>query len=267
VQKQLVEATVGRDLSVIVVWMPMVETDSEAAAVKASAMFTDRRVTQFYDPERVVGLDYSKGVFANCLRDVLSVLPKEDELRTMVEQWNELAPEHRALWDAVLFFPPGVEWTGAAPAPTRWAKQVMYFESGDPITGTFFKDDCKKRPIDSDWHVLLRETMAGFVGSDSWPAARSIQFLSFPACPNAATLRKNLTTALAELGLQVAVVEVNLESLPTNDERRGFGSPTVLVDGKDLLGARPESPAQLRCRVYPTGVVPSTAVIASRLRR
>lgn len=266
-QKQLVAATAGRDLSVIIVWMPMVETDSQSAAFKASAMFTDARVTQFYDPERVIGLDYARGAFANCLRDALSVLPKEDELRGLVERWNQLELRGRALWDAVLFYPAGVEWAAAAPAPTRWAKQVMYFEGGDGITGTFFRDDCKKLPIDSDWHVLLRETMAGFVAPETRAKINSVELLSFPGCPSAAVLRKNLITALDDLGAKITVADVNLESLPRDDERRGFGSPTVLVNGKDLFGAKPDSPVHLRCRVYSNGAVPSVSDIASQLRR
>jgi hypothetical protein len=260
VQKEVVEATALRpDISIIVIWMPMVETDSQAEAVKASAMFEDSRVAQFYDPHRVVGIDYVKGAFANCLRDALSVLPKEDELRSMVEHWNELAPEHRALWDVVLFYPPGVEWKTSAPAPKRWAKQVMYFEGGEKTTGTFFRDDCKKLPIDSDWHVLLRETMADFPAASTRPRVERVELLAFPGCPHADVLRKNVVAALAELGIKTVVTETNLESLPREDPRRGFGSPTVLVNGQDLFDAKPESSGHLRCRLYPGGGVPSIA--------
>jgi hypothetical protein len=89
-----------------------------------------------------------------------------------------------------------------------------------------------------------------------------VEMLYFEGCPNTQTMRERLREAVGRLGDGVASVEVDLESLPMDDARRGYGSPTVLVNGRDLMGmAKPEA-TELSCRIYPEGVPSSDAIAA-----
>lgn len=98
------------------------------------------------------------------------------------------------------------------------------------------------------------------------PVDLDVQLLTLPGCPNAAPMRSNLTEALRSLGLSCAVREIDLGALPDDDWRRCFGSPTILVAGRDLMGLPRSDARGLSCRVYPGGV-PGADEIRSRLAR
>lgn len=68
-------------------------------------------------------------------------------------------------------------------------------------------------------------------------------------CPNAELARQRLREALAASGCTVAPTEWLRTALDTPDVLQGWGSPTILIDGRDVAGQQPsESPT---CRVYP----------------
>ena len=96
--------------------------------------------------------------------------------------------------------------------------------------------------------------------------AVNLQFLSFPSCPNTPQLRQRLTKALAELGIDLKVTEVNLLELAKDDPRLCYGSPTVLVNGVDLMGRSPSDRPALRCRIYADGGLPSLNELLQRLQ-
>ena len=85
-----------------------------------------------------------------------------------------------------------------------------------------------------------------------------IQFLSFDACPLAGQAIENLENALGQDGLErrFTVQRVNVLDPGTDERLRRWGSPTFLLDGRDLFGAEPaDGPG---CRVYGApGGVPS----------
>lgn len=94
----------------------------------------------------------------------------------------------------------------------------------------------------------------------------AISFLSFDGCPTTPVIRKNLDMALKMLKLTSGYSLVDLNKLPGTDERRGYGSPTVLVNGRDLFGTpAPAKAGGLTCRLYAVGV-PSAKQIAERLK-
>ena len=94
----------------------------------------------------------------------------------------------------------------------------------------------------------------------------SIQLLVFEGCPLADTARESLQQALGELGI-LDFEEIDILHPSSAEELRGWGSPTILVDGRDLLGgAKGDS---VGCRVYGTGLdrVPSPAVIVESIMK
>ena len=76
----------------------------------------------------------------------------------------------------------------------------------------------------------------------------TVELLYDENCPNVAEARANLRRALIEVGLPPSWTE----RMPVAPEApyplRGFGSPTVLVNGRDVGGAEPADAAC--CRVY-----------------
>ena len=66
------------------------------------------------------------------------------------------------------------------------------------------------------------------------------ELLFFAGCPHIDASRAQLRLALAAAGLPLEWSE--------RDDPRGYGSPTILIDGVDVLGAAPGAGAS--CRVY-----------------
>jgi len=74
-----------------------------------------------------------------------------------------------------------------------------------------------------------------------------IQLLTFEGCPLADAAREQLEAALAELGID-DYEEIDLQAPGTPENLRGWGSPTILIDGADITG-QPKGDS-LSCRVY-----------------
>jgi hypothetical protein len=80
-----------------------------------------------------------------------------------------------------------------------------------------------------------------------------VELLLAPGCPNASAARAVLETCLRRLGLTVHV-----------RERIGdFSSPTILVDGIDVMTDVPGAPAMHACRLD----VPSESRVCAALGR
>ncbi len=76
-----------------------------------------------------------------------------------------------------------------------------------------------------------------------------VELLYFKGCPNISMARKNLNDAFAKTGLPVQWDEIDLNKPNTPKELKGYGSPTILVDGKDVIGRAPCGES-LSCRTY-----------------
>jgi mercuric ion transport protein len=96
-----------------------------------------------------------------------------------------------------------------------------------------------------------------------------IQLLSFPGCPNVPEARKRLSDALADLGMPEEFEEIDVTDAACDPALVGWGSPTILIDGRDVEGAQPSSTAS--CRLYRSTAglsgVPSEVAIRSALER
>jgi len=79
----------------------------------------------------------------------------------------------------------------------------------------------------------------------------NVELLWWEGCPSTERALEVVREALDELGL--GGVEVRMREIETDDEaqRAGFvGSPTILIDGADLVPAANDEPIGLSCRVY-----------------
>ncbi len=100
-----------------------------------------------------------------------------------------------------------------------------------------------------------------------------IELLFESTCPNAEGARKLLMSVREELGLSVNIIEINKDDPASPGHARNFASPTVLINGIDVVPE--ENPGGNACRVYRTpdgllsGLPPRDAVLRAieRARR
>lgn len=96
----------------------------------------------------------------------------------------------------------------------------------------------------------------------------TVELIYDPTCPNVQHARVNLGEALRALGLREKWMEYRSEDAPPH--ARGYGSPAVLVDGRDVAAHEPG--AKECCRLYRDGEgrlsgVPSADQIAAALAK
>ena len=92
-----------------------------------------------------------------------------------------------------------------------------------------------------------------------------VQFLSFAGCPLERQARTELEKALAECGLD-RYENVDIMAEQTVEELKSWGSPTILVNGKDGTGH--QGGDGVGCRVYGGDLgVPDAQTIVDFLER
>jgi hypothetical protein len=89
----------------------------------------------------------------------------------------------------------------------------------------------------------------------------TVELVYFKGCPNADAARDHIRHALTEVGRPLEWVEWDLEDEATPERYHSYGSPTVLVDGRDVADA-PVAAAGLSCSA---GGAPSLEQIAGGL--
>lgn len=104
--KVLFEQYPEAQLNILIVWIKMYESDSIEKVQRASKLFRDDpRVTQFYDPGKIAGLELAEGLGAGS---------------------GEIA------WDIYLFFDARAEWLDQLPVPRDWVHQMKGSSWADP---------------------------------------------------------------------------------------------------------------------------------------
>lgn len=97
-----------------------------------------------------------------------------------------------------------------------------------------------------------------------------VELIYDPSCPNVAEARGQLSEAFAAVKLRTRWIEWNLLDPEAPARVRTFGSPTILVDGKDV-SEQSETSAGASCRIYREGGglrgAPSARTIAAALSR
>lgn len=97
-----------------------------------------------------------------------------------------------------------------------------------------------------------------------------VRLLSFPDCPHVEAARRALRHALTRAGLPIAFEEIDISAPDVPDSLTRWGSPTVLVNARDVAEGAPRSGGS--CRLYETasGVLqgaPSVEMIERALAR
>jgi hypothetical protein len=83
----------------MVAWIPMLDSDERSDAEEMSSTYADKPVPQFWDGEKLLGLEVSRSMGIGI---------------------------ERAAWDIYLFYPPEAEWTEQGlPPPAKVIAQSM----------------------------------------------------------------------------------------------------------------------------------------------
>ncbi|MGM0577373.1 MAG: hypothetical protein ACQEXJ_16735 [Myxococcota bacterium] len=88
-------------------------------------------------------------------------------------------------------------------------------------------------------------------------------------CPNVEPARTRLMRALAQAGVEARWTEWRADDPASPERVRGCGSPTILVDGRDVVDAEGAGQGSRSCRVYRRpdgtlgGVPPIAAIVAA----
>lgn len=91
-----------------------------------------------------------------------------------------------------------------------------------------------------------------------------IEFQYFENCPNHGAMRQNLIEAIKGIEDKIELTEVKVENEEVARRVSFRGSPTILINGKDLIDMpAPENP-KLACRFYPGGI-PSSEEIRKKI--
>ncbi|NOZ72526.1 MAG: DUF2703 domain-containing protein [Chloroflexi bacterium] len=77
-----------------------------------------------------------------------------------------------------------------------------------------------------------------------------IQFLYYEDCPSHEQALARLKQALAELGIKASIEIIKIETEEQAQQWHFIGSPTILVEGKDIDPPPPTTPPALTCRTY-----------------
>ena len=96
-------------ITVLVVWEPVIKTDVAAPLTRVLQLIPDRRVTQFWDPNRLVSADMVRSV-------------NEAPGRYGID---EKLPPDFIVWDVIAIFPPTARWDGALPVPAYYGDPVV----------------------------------------------------------------------------------------------------------------------------------------------
>lgn len=92
-----------------------------------------------------------------------------------------------------------------------------------------------------------------------------IEMIYFKGCPNVGKARENLKKALDDSGAPAEWAEWEQSDNNAPDYAQQYGSPTILVNGKDIMGGPGDCCAPDSCRIYEGGA-PSVEMIKSAIK-
>lgn len=95
------------------------------------------------------------------------------------------------------------------------------------------------------------------------PKPIQVDLLYFDGCPHHAQAQREVADAIAALNLDARLRLVNVESQAQADALHFAGSPSIIIDGRDLEDY--DGPGVLACRLYGTSGSPDQSLLRARL--
>lgn len=91
-----------------------------------------------------------------------------------------------------------------------------------------------------------------------------IEFQHFHGCPNSKKLMQNLKNAMKDYEDRIVLTEIIVDTQELAIKYKFRGSPTILINGKDLEGITEPNEPSLTCRLYANDL-PSTEEIKAKI--
>ncbi len=92
-----------------------------------------------------------------------------------------------------------------------------------------------------------------------------IELIYFDGCPNVGLAREHIKQAFTAIGIDEQWQEWEQGNPDAPDYVQQYGSPTILVDGKDIAGGPGDCCAPNSCRIYEGGNAPSVEMIKTAI--
>jgi hypothetical protein len=193
---------------VFAIWQPMLPTDWAVPASSVLRRLSDRRVQQYWDPNHLLATQMKK--------DAPAQQPVQD-----------CCVRSGILWDLAAVYPAGSTWSDRMPPATMF--------NGPVVDVTDAIDDA----LGSAGSESGKDDSATPSGE---PNASGLVFLTRGGCANTAVMRRNLDNALRLLGSAFRYEAVDQDTLPAADVRRGYPTPTLLYQDRDVFGMSAPKP-------------------------
>ena len=199
------------DAKFFVIWAPMLGHESNDDAVQQSNTFGGDERFKFYWDE--------KKRLPNALGSTLQ-LPSDQERAEFLGPEKHLPTNRNLAWDVYLLYDKNVTWGEEPPEPSFWMHQLGQDE----------------RLLDP---ARLKRAFDSMINPK-----HEIVFLTREGCAGTPLMRARFEEALRKKGLPEAFRVIDMDEVDEDDVRTGYGTPTVLIDGKDLMGApAPKEPS------------------------
>jgi hypothetical protein len=145
----------------LVVWMPMVPGDDRDAAVALAGTLSDARATHLWDPERRIGLNWTRQFGRSHVDELARALEGEPQAEWLLEELRADEPSV-PVWDCAFFFRPGARWVEPLPTPDGWMKQFAYWSDADGSDegGAYWTDRAPSELLESSWPAEFERGMA-----------------------------------------------------------------------------------------------------------
>lgn len=92
-----------------------------------------------------------------------------------------------------------------------------------------------------------------------------IKFLHFEGCPNSDTLLNNLQLATQQFNKNIELLDIIVDTPELAKKYKFLGSPTILLNGKDIEDLEFGNEPNLSCRIYINGL-PSVDFIINKIQ-
>ena len=180
----------------------MLPTDWAAPASSVLRRLADRRVQQYWDPNHLLATHLKK--------DARAPQPEQD-----------CCIRSGILWDLAAVYQPGSMWSEQMPPATVFNGPVV------DVT------DAIEDALGSRQSGGRRDSVTS---PSAAPGTNGLLFLTRAGCANTTAMRRNLDEALKSLSRTLSYEVVDQDTLPEADVRRGYPTPTLLYEDRDVFG-------------------------------